>query len=116
MFPLPSMKLHCANVHFLFWMCAYTEFTTDSDCVPTEVILEMNELSMMVDQPFHHVSMKFCTFECVLLDILLGHLREMHGKLPVVTCYFWLCFRSSCGYVHMYADSTGIGHSVLVCM
>ena len=32
-----------------------------------------------------------CIFECVLLDILVGQLREMHGKWPVTTCYFVLC-------------------------
>ena len=25
---------------------------------------------------------------CVQLDILVGHLREMHGKWPVATCYY----------------------------
>ena len=37
-----------------------------------------------VGWPFCHVySMATCIFECVLLDILVDHLREMHGKWPV---------------------------------
>ena len=43
---------------------------------------------------FHFNWPLFCIFECVLLDVLVGHLREMHVKWPVATCYF-CCLRSS---------------------
>ena len=36
------------------------------------------------DWPFVHLNVS-----CFI--ILVGHLREMHGKWPVTTCYFVLC-------------------------
>ena len=42
----------------------------------------------------------FCIFECVLLDILVGDLREMHRNWPVATCYF---FGSACA--GLYCDN-----------
>ena len=57
-----------------------------------------------------HFVMSVWPFNCVLLDILVSHLREMHGFK--MACYFWLALHT---HVHTQPCPTAIGeHSLRV--